>query len=418
MILSGTVYAEGPGAKLGQALVIHPGVQLGTGYDSNVFFSSGTVGIDSVQGSFYSTIRPVVDISTLSWQRGGGDASRTLDFRLHLGSSIRFLINDQKQVNSHYSINFDGSATLALFPSGPVGFEVFDNYIRTSMPPFGMQRSADNINTNENQAGLRIKLRPGGQRLVVLGQYMNSLFMYETGRFTAKNNMSHDFLLRATWKFFPKTALYVTAQETILQYINPGSSVTPPDQYPLRATAGILGLITPTLTVNFNGGYGNSFTQSNVNYPGNNSYSGFIGLAEVNWKPLVGTALNVGYRHDFGPGLVGTYYDSDGAFAGVSQMVWRLTGTARVSYDRRAFNGDLMADSLLNTRFNEQRVDHMVLGRLQVDLNIRDWFTASIGDDFGQNSSNCKLASESGAHLNIPCSYVRNDVWLRLGVAY
>src|SRR5262245_33150481 len=90
----GAARAEGPGIKLGESLVLHPGFGLLAGYDSNVLYSASN---EPVTGAFYIGLRPVVDLSTLSLQRGGGSDARTLDFRLHLGSSMRFLITGREQ---------------------------------------------------------------------------------------------------------------------------------------------------------------------------------------------------------------------------------------------------------------------------------------------------------------------------------
>src|SRR5262245_7147969 len=124
--------AEGPGIKLGEALVLHPGIYLGGGYDSNVFFSSGAP-TDPIQGAGYLNVRPHVDLATLSLQRGG-DTPHMLDFRLHLGATFRFFPTSDTNLNTHWGADVDSGFALSLFPFGNYSFDLFDNFVRSSVP--------------------------------------------------------------------------------------------------------------------------------------------------------------------------------------------------------------------------------------------------------------------------------------------
>jgi hypothetical protein len=400
--------AEGPGVKLSDTLVLHPGIALGAGYDSNVFYASS-----NETGAFYVLIRPTVDLATLSLQRGG-DTPHTLDFRLHLGSTIRVLASSDSTVNQHYGIGLDGGFAFTVFPQGQVSFDAFDNYTRTSEPPYAQTGSASNINYDQNQLGLRLRFHPGGNRLEIGVQYVFGIYMFENSDFLGKNDITNDFQLRVSWKFFPKTALYLNAGETTNTYVNSTPS-TPPSAFPFRVVLGVIGLITAKLSVNANVGYANSFTQTNANYPTTPSYNNAIGLFELSWKPTIMTAITLGYRHDLAQGLIGTYYDLDTAYLSLSQLIWRVTAILRVGYERRDYHGDLGPDSLSNNEAN-QRVDNIVAGHLQLDIPIKDWLYISIADDLAKNFSNCMFTVVSPTP--IACNYFRNDVGLRLGVAY
>jgi hypothetical protein len=346
MALASTAHAEGPGIKLGEALVLHPGVALGLGYDTNLFYSSDTPG-DPATGVAYIAVRPAVDLATLSAQRGGG-TPHTLDFRLHMGADVRALLSGDSSVNQHWSVNLESGMVLALFPFGNYALDLFNNYVRSSVPPYNVTRTSDNINSDQNQLGLRLKLRPGGQRLEIAVQYMFAFYLFEGGLFSDKNDLINSFQLRVSWKFFPKTALYLQASEDINSYITQGGA-TPPTAFPFRVVLGVIGLITAKLSVNANIGYANSFTQSNANQPNAASYNMVIGLIEGTWKPTLTTSVSLGYRHDFVQALIGTFYE-----------------------------------------------------------------LISVGDDLEKNFSNCVLLGPTP----VPCSYFRDDVWLRLGVAY
>lgn len=418
--LSSPARAEGPGIKAGDRLVIHPGISVGAGYDTNVFYAS-----ESPIRAFYLDVRPGIDLSTLSLQRGG-DTPHTLDFRFHAGLPLRFLLSGDPTLYRHYSIGADAGLLLTLFPQGAWTFDVFDNFIRSSTPPYSLVAGAyggKNINFDNNQAGLRLRWRPGGGRFETTLQYTNGFYYFENPELRSKTDLTNDFQLRLKWKFFPKTALYVNVGETTNTYLNKAAN-TPPSAYPLRAVAGLIGLITPKLSFEANIGYGNSFTQSNAAYPNSNSYSSVIALAEATWKPLSLTQLNAGYRHDFGQALIGTYYDLDSAWIGLDQMIWRLTGALRFVWERRAFHGRLAADSFEDhgTGTGANRIDHIIGFHAQIDYPIRDWLSVGVGNDLAWNHSNCTLATPTGSNpgptIAAPCNYLRDDVYLRLSVAY
>jgi hypothetical protein len=117
--------AEGPGIRLGEQLVLHPGLAVGAGYDTNVFFASGQ-GSDATTGAGYIDVRPAIDLATRPAQRGG-DTPHALDFRLHLGSSLRFLLSSDSNIYNHYSVNLDGGLVLSILPFGNYGLDIFDN---------------------------------------------------------------------------------------------------------------------------------------------------------------------------------------------------------------------------------------------------------------------------------------------------
>ncbi len=421
LLAASAARAEGPGLMVSDSLVLHLGLAIGVGYDSNVFFQSGNPN-DSGVGAAYLPARPTIDLATRSVQRGGAEP-HTLDFRLHLGSDIRALASTDPNVYSHWSAGIDAGIAATIFPQGATTFDIFDTYSRVSTPPYrsviNPGTASGNINYDMNQLGLRLRLRPGGQRLEIGAQYVLGFYLFENPEFRGKDFISNDFQLRASWKFFPKTALYLNAQETLYTYVVQDAN-TPPSAYPLRVVLGIIGLITAKLEINANVGYGNSFTQAGgSNYPSSPSYNNAIGQVELKWKPTLLTSVVVGYRHDFPQALVGTFYDLDTAYAGVQQQIWRFVLGLRGAWERRAYHGDLGPDGLVNNE-NDQRVDDVLMLHLQLDLPIRDWLYASIGDDLAKNRSTCALTPPMGGAPAIlePCSYFRNDVWLRFGVTY
>ena len=71
------VYNEGPGIKLGEGLVFHPGLATELGYDSNVLLNGNA---DQVVGAGLLRLRLHLDLSTLPPQRITGDYKPILKF--------------------------------------------------------------------------------------------------------------------------------------------------------------------------------------------------------------------------------------------------------------------------------------------------------------------------------------------------
>lgn len=397
---------EGPGFKVGHSLVLHPGFALIAGHDSNILYSNAAD--PDVMGP-YIALRPMLDLATRPPDRGG-NAPHTLDFRLHIGGSFRFYMTGDQQFNKqHITEDLDASLLLTLFPFGNWVFDIYDNYGRLSTPPYFRILRPGNVNTDRNDLGLRLRWRPGGRRLEVSLQYQFGLYAFEpdpvSSLFADKNYLSNDIQLRISWKFFPKTSIYLNFQETIYTYFNRGQA-TPADNYPFRAVFGLMGLITPKLTVNINAGYANGF------YAYGPSPENATVLASGTWSPTLRTQLSLVYNHDFNVSLVGSYQDLDRIQLTLSQMIWRILGTLRVAWEERRYQGNLQPDGVVNGR-----TDDLLLLHLDFSFPIKPWLFVAVGDDVELNFSNCRFII-NGAPSAVACDYKRNDFWGRLTVTY
>jgi hypothetical protein len=179
---------------------------------------------------------------------------------------------------------------------------------------------------------------------------------------------------------------------------------------------GVVGLITAKLSLNVNVGYANSFTGVNANFPMTTSYNNAIGQVELTWKPTLITNISLGYRHDLGQSVIGTYFDLDTAYVSLAQQIWRVNGILRFGWERHEYHGDLSKYGLANDEANP-RVDNLLVLHVELDLPIKDWLYIAVGDDLQRNFSGCIFTAVGGASP-IACDYFRNDVWLRLGFAY
>src|SRR5207249_4797391 len=206
--------------------------------------------------AFLFRLTPSVDLAT----RGGG----SVDFRLHAGMNYNEYISNRGQLERHRSFGVDAGAALNLFPRGKFNLILFDNYVRTTQLPYTIQPY--NLDRDANQLGFSMRILPGGGRLVLTLGFAFGIDFFEVQPLTDFNLFTYGLSLNVTWKFFPKTALYLMAAETITQY-RQHANFNRVDSYPFHVELGVMGLITAKLTVNAWIGYGNGF------YVGNNAPS-------------------------------------------------------------------------------------------------------------------------------------------------
>jgi hypothetical protein len=400
LLTTGLAWAEGPGVKLGDRLVLHPSIGVEFRFDSNVFYSA-----ENPTSAFLFRLMPSIDLATRPPQRGG-DRPHMIDFRLHAGFDYNEWLTDNPTVNQYRMFNVQAGALLTILPNYPFSIDLFDNYSRTSQPPYNVGNAR--LDRDLNDLGVRFRYKPGGGRLEFLLSYIFGIDFWETPVLKDLNNYQHRLALRALWRFFPKTALFIEVNQTSILYPNPGA-LAHPDAYPIRAIAGLNGLLTRKITFNLYIGYGNGL------YSTGPSPNTAIGGLDFSWRPTMLTTASLGYRHDFANSLLGSYYDLDYVYAGVEQAIWRFIGSVRLQYQNVRFGGITPVFALDRT----DRVDHNVKLDVRFDYPIRDWLTVGIGYSLQYNDTNASLATGTPPPLGIVAlDYLKNEVWLRAAVNY
>jgi hypothetical protein len=403
-------HAEGNGIKLGDRLLLHLGLAAEFRWDSNVFFQNS-----GETRAFLFRLLPTVDLAT----RTARDGSHIVDFRLHAGMAYNEFITTDASLAQHRSFGVDAGALLTLYPQGRVALDMFDNYARTTQPPYS--NVPYNLDRDTNQLGARLRWAPGGRRLTMGLSYVFGLDYFEFQQAQPAlqdfNVLYHTVELNVAWKFIPKTAIFIDASESIYRYQNHGV-FNHPDSYPLHVSAGIVGLITVKLTVNAYIGYGNGF------YVSGPSPNTAVGALSLNWRPTLTSNVTIGYKHDFANSLLGSYYDVDSAFLAWTQLIWRITGSARLGYQNQRYQG---VQSLTAVFPSGTRTDNNVQFDLRLDYPFKNWLIGSVGYDLQFNTTDSHLCPATMPNCGamptalpglVPLGYLVNEVWLRLGVLY
>ena len=397
---------QGPGIRLGDALILHLGLGLEFEYDNNLFYQS-----TNTTGVFAMRLTPSFDLTNRPRQ-----VRRRVEFDFNAGLSyVEYLTNDPT-VERLRQFGVTAGLQAAFFPLNPYNFVVFDNYLRSTQPPY--TKLPDNLNRDVNEVGTRINLSPGGGRLTFNVGYLFGLDFWEPSSVQDLQDFNlyyHRFDLRASWRFFPKTAVYLAASEVLNLYPNPGI-YKHPNSYPLHVEAGIQGLITTKLTLTAWIGYGNGFYAS-----GPSPQSPVGGLA-LTWKPTILSTGTLGFTHDFQNSQLGSYYDLDTVYLSWSQLIWRFTGFLRFSYSNERYAGictvmgmggactDPAAETVPN------RTDNLITLNVRLDYPFKDWLFGSVGNDLQVNVSNGML--NLGVAGIVPVNYTKDVVFIRLTATY
>jgi hypothetical protein len=393
------------GVKLGDSLVLHLGMGLEVGWDSNIFFET-----NNPHRSFELRLTPRFDLTN---QPRGGSRQFQLDF--HGGLNYLEYLNSDPLVQRLRQFNVDTGVLASFFTASPYNFSVFDNFTRTAQAPYSA--SDHNFDRDTNELGTRINLSPGGGRLTFNIGYLFGLDFFEPTVLQPFNLLYHRFDFRASWRFLPKTAVYIAASEQLNLYqSHVVTSYDHPDSYPFRVVAGIQGLITTKLTVNGYIGYGNGFYQT-VRLAGataavNANPSTPIGGVSLTWKPTILSTGTLGYDHDFVNSLLGSYYDVDMVYLTWTQLIWRFTGFVRLSYSNERFKGI----TPLTGESSTTRTDNYLTVNTRVDYPFQRWLFGSVGYDLQLNRSDATL--NLGAPSTVPISYTKSVVYLRLTAWY
>jgi hypothetical protein len=401
---------QGNGVRLGEAFVLHLGLGAELAWDSNIFYAQPGTEINA----FELRLTPRFDLTNKPRQ-----GTRQIVFDLHGGLNyLEYLTGDQR-IEPLRQFGVDAGVQAAFFPMNPYHFVVFDNYVRSTQPPYrNFQR---NLDRDTNELGFRVNLSPGGGRLHLHFGYLFGIDYWESNELKPFDLMYHRFDLRAGWRFLPKTAVYIAASEIL--YLYQDVNKYHPNSYPLRVEAGLQGLITAKLTVNVWIGYGNGFYATVPTTPPitANPNSVIAGLS-LNWKPTLLSSGTLGYNHDFVNALLGSYYDMDQVYISWTQLVWRFTGFIRFSYANERYQG---IPPQASTGIPPQpvtpstRTDNYFTLNARVDYPFKDWLFGSVGYDLQANSSNGVLflgiLPPAGT---VPVDYVKHVVYLRLTLWY
>jgi hypothetical protein len=401
-------YNEGPGLKLSDSLVFHPGLSVEGRYDSNVLNTNSDIRSE-VPGGGYLRLIGHLHLATLSPQRltdGEGKKSpQTVAFRLKSAIGFRNYFVKENTVDKPYAIEVDAGLGLTLFPQGVFSFSFTDDFARTTT----FDGSSAGIDRDVNVARATFNLAPGGGRLSFALSYGLGIDYFEDGFMQFGNKLYHEIALRAKWRLLPKTAITLEAIEQINSYMNTGGDVSNRNSFPLRIYAGFVGLISPRLSTVLKVGYGNGL------YDTGDSFNSVLAIAELGYQFSPLAKLRGGYEHGFNDSFFANYYTDEKIFLSYDHLIAsRFLLNFNGNYRYRQYEG---FGGITGTTIPELN-NHIVTLGLGFDYQIQEWIYVGIGYDLQIRSLASGSLNLGGAVSNWTNDYTKHQVFGKVGVSY
>ena len=309
--LSGRENREGTGVKLGDSLVLHPGIAAEGGYDTNPLRQDS-----DPDGAGRLRLSSYVDIATRSKDRRVEDENVSdatppkVDFRFGLAGFYDFFFSDAKAVDEQDDFGIDSHINFVLFPQGNYSLLTSMIYARTLTPYESAEERHARHDVNPR---LGFRIRPGGGTLTFALRYGADFLLFEDDTWASANNkVTHDIRLDTAWKLLPKTALVSLVRFSPIRYI--GSSPMNVDSNPVRGQVGIRGLFTDRFGLTAMVGYGASF------YAHGDDFDGVIANGEVMFFPTPFSNIRLGGQRDFVDSLYANFYVKSGGYLKYEQM--------------------------------------------------------------------------------------------------
>jgi len=293
-----------------QDFILYPSLELGTGYNSNLFYESED---ETPIGSPYVHLMPKLQLNNQN--------TRNLKLDFDANALFNYYTDSNEAVQDQNSLGGEVGVGATFFDAGPVALQLRERF-RRAVERRNME-SGRNFNRNVNRVGGGLNFRPGGRALEVKADYDFVADLFTDTADDWGDLTYHDMSLRASWKFFPFTALVLDTNWQVRDYLSEtgGHYNELTDSKPLKIKAGVNGFITKKLSVLAMVGWGNSFhddfVQSDTaeNDPNqdfytpdaDSSYNGPIADARVSLKLSPTTIVQGGYSYDFNDSLFTNY---------------------------------------------------------------------------------------------------------------
>lgn len=390
--------AEGVGgARVGENVYLRLGVLAEAGFDSNVFYND-TVKRDS----------PTLQVTPHLVLTNAGREGQAPPVQFGLGASLlyREYLSDDTTIKTQRAFNPSVNANLAYQTSPSFSLALTDTYSRLEDPPY--TPGGATILRDANIGILDMRITPGGGRLQNTIRYTNAIDIFEAESASFANRMIHDLLLGVSWKWLPKTALFLEGGVGYIQMLNEqlATAAGKADSLPYRVVTGLRGLLTPKLSVSLGVGFQDSIYDSNVANP--TGFSNLYGTVALTYRLATLTSFVLGYEHTIRDSpLVGNFYDLDAAAASLNQQIGAFVLRGYYLYEFRRYHG-------IQQMIQVSRRDHLQRAGVQADYFLQRWFFAGIGFSAQVNRSSFGAVTID----QTPADYTKFLVLGRVGITY
>lgn len=391
-----------PGVKVGEGR-LHPFLQVDGRFDSLVGFFNVVGGVARPSPELILHVRPGLNFNLAndSTMVAFDGAAEYLWYTGVLSPSSRQLSRFQANVGLDARFNRDGTAEV----------QISDRLVRsdrTQNPAAGV-----GVISLFNNARLAVAIHPGGRALEVTPSVSFGVEFFDpllTGTIAgcpagnptcdpnAVGQMNYGnlaFGLSGRWKFLPKTALILDGNFDYRLYF--ASSMANLPGMVLRVHTGLIGLVSPRISVTLLAGYGGNLA-TNPTTMSSGPHTPIV-HAELAYLPTEHTRVAVGYLRTIQPvSILGSFLDDRGYLQGrIGLLGGRLTLLADVSADYFWY-------------FQPTTRNDLILGGgVGPSFAVASWFDVSASYRLGLRTSTVAVQS---------VNYVRHEALLTLNFHY
>jgi len=297
---------EGPGFKAGKAgrMVLHPGVAVLGGYDSNVFLQD-----TNPEDSFILQVQGYLDVATEGTVRQTeGDAAagepQKIQFRGGIGANYFHYFTDRVPDNvgadAHVNFSYNPSKVFSLLIN-----DVFRRTVRPFSDPNTLQGSTISYGHNINRGSVDLVGRSKSQVLEGSLGYTNSLEFFDANIYGYGNNMTHRVPATLSWSFFPTSALVYEFEYANQEFANPEailtSTVLLSKNNRVSNLIGYNGAITDHFSLTTMIGYAAGF------YRIGEDFDDVIARIDLRYQPRPTISVSTGYLRNVFPSYIGNW---------------------------------------------------------------------------------------------------------------
>ena len=388
--------------------------------------SSGSLGF-KLSDDNRARLHPFVDVDT-HWVTNPGrlsvpgpsdlESSARLGFDLAYPSDVLELNGDGAiSYNQYWGVLNTGTrnfsnlagrlASEAIFnKEGNLQLRLNETFVRSADP--GNQTFTERLLHYTGQLGIAMDIKPGGGALMFTLGVGGFYDYYDRNQAQVLNGSLDNGRVtpeaRLSWKFLPKTAIFVegTSQITWFNTVPYGQQgVRNINSGNLMTFAGLAGNITRKIVLMAKAGYGNTFM-----FSGPDNLQTFVGKVELTYNVGDTSRIQVGASRSIQPASYFRWFTMNNLFFRWDQQ---FSATTLLSISPQ-FNLFDFGPTITNTP-GPLRRDYQVYVDFTLSQKLAEWLTLSLVDRFDFRISN--YVSGLG---NV--GYTYNDVLLRIDVRY
>jgi hypothetical protein len=405
-----SVYREGPGVRLGSTpLVLHPGLILEGGYDTNPFYAPAGQEV----GTGLLRIRAHLDIATLPQQRLDAEstADPKVDFRFSTQLEYREYLTSIEAIKRQRSLNALVVTDLGILPRGPFTMRISDTFLRTVDPrnyelpvgsTGGQAVGTGTFSRDYNRFGALASYRPGQGKIQFGGGDYIEYSHWENPDMQQFDMIHDDVEAFFKYHFLPQTIGALVAHAGYVDFFNNKRY----ESAPFRVYASASSPITRWFGAYAYVGYGNSFHLA-ANMP---SFNSAIAHVEARFFMPKGLRASIGYDRDFFDSMFAAFYTDDTGFVAFDMpLVYRLMAHLDAGVHHRVYTGLGPPSSIGVFSYDPMntRVDLVYDFHVELSVQATQWLALSVnynlmGDSTDFRFITCMADPTSGLACGLP----------------